>query len=83
MPGPGDPETWPPCANHPNDPRTPQREYDELDDEEQIEALADEYSATELARMAHELRLECNLLRARLASADRDAAIAERKAAIR
>ena len=23
MPGPGDPETWGPCQNHPNDPRTP------------------------------------------------------------
>jgi hypothetical protein len=23
MPGPGDPETWGPCRNHPNDPRTP------------------------------------------------------------
>ena len=23
MPGPGDPETWGPCTNHPNDPRTP------------------------------------------------------------
>jgi len=23
LPGPGDPETWGPCLNHPNDPRTP------------------------------------------------------------
>lgn len=23
MPGPGDEETWGPCRNHPNDPRTP------------------------------------------------------------
>lgn len=24
IPGYGDPETWPPCANHPSDPRTPE-----------------------------------------------------------
>ena len=23
MPGPGDPETWPACTGHPNDPRAP------------------------------------------------------------
>ena len=33
MPGPGDEETWPPCRNHPNDPRTP--DYDEEEEDEE------------------------------------------------
>lgn len=31
MPGPGDPETWPPCTGHPNDPRTPEA-YEDSDE---------------------------------------------------
>lgn len=39
MPGPGDPETWPPYTGHPNDPRADDEE-DEVEDPriEQIEA---------------------------------------------
>lgn len=29
IPGPGDPETWGPCTNHPLDPRTPDAQFDE------------------------------------------------------
>jgi hypothetical protein len=38
MPGPGDPETWGPCQNHPNDPRTP-------DDTERVERVTAEIIA--------------------------------------
>ena len=31
LPGYGDEATWPPCANHPNDPRSPEPDEDDLD----------------------------------------------------
>ena len=34
MPGPGDPITWPPCDDHPHDPRTPDvADSEEMSDE--------------------------------------------------
>jgi len=39
MPGPGDPETWGPCTNHPNDPRTP--DFDTMHEEKKQEMVAE------------------------------------------
>lgn len=40
MPGPGDPETWPPCTGHPMDPRTPP-EPDFHEDPEYLDRMQD------------------------------------------
>lgn len=71
LPGPGDPETWPPCTNHPNDPRTPEAlPDDECDPEE----LTERYGALELAEMYQAAASEASWLRIRLRKAERDAA---------
>lgn len=38
--GPGDMQTWGPCLGHPNDPRTPEVDYEEAFEEEKQKALA-------------------------------------------
>jgi len=49
--GPGDPQTWPPCTGHPNDPRTPEPpEWDQMTDEQKIAELMGEFTAKQLAR---------------------------------
>ena len=74
LPGPGDPETWPACTGDPMDPRSPERPaFEDLTPEQQLDELCELYDARELAAMLQVAQLECDLLRARLRKAERNA----------